>query len=231
MAKTTRKIDMGKRGSLSIALIMLIMTTLGQTEKKEERSPARKMDRLTLELTTDRWLDTPEGIELRPYSPGFSVFYMHDYPIARENLALAWGYGVSSINVHHNGTFAERNENEYVELVPLDEEIDYRKNKSTATYVDLAAEIRIRSNGERRLKLMLGARGGFLVNFHNKFKDDDETIKRKDRDHILPYHYGLTARIAIGRIGITTFYSLTEMFKEGDNTELIPVSAGILFTF
>jgi hypothetical protein len=222
---------MGKKGGLIVTLLMMIMTALGQTEKDEEIRPARKLDRFILEFTTDRWLETPEGIELRPYSPGFSVFYMYDYPVARENLSLAWGYGLSSINVHHNGTFARRNDNEYVELIPLDEEVDYRKNKSTATYVDLAAEVRIRTNGERRLKLILGARGGFLVNFHHKFKDDDETIKRKDRDHILPYHYGLTARIAIGRVGITTFYSLSEMFKEGDNTELVPISGGLFFTF
>ena len=220
---------MEKRSGLILSLF-LVSSFLFAQEKADQR-PADKLDRLILELQTDQWLEVPEGIELRPYSPGFSVFYMHDMPLLRENLSFALGYGVSSINVHHNGSLLPDSTNSFVELIELPEGTDYQKNKISASYVDLAAEFRIRTNGLRRLKLMMGARGGFLVNLHSKFKDDGATYKKRDREHALPYHVGLTARVLVGRIGLSAFYGLTPLYQSDRSTELIPVSVGFAFSF
>jgi len=218
-----------KRSGLILLFVLFCTTVIGQSEEFDPT--ADKLDRLILELQMDRWQETPDGIELRGYSPGFSVFYMHDYPLLRENLSIAWGIGVSSINVHHNGALIPDSLENFIELVPLPDGTEYKKNKTSATYLDFAAEIRVRTNGDRRLKLMLGARGGALVNLHQKFKDDETTVKIRERKFALPYHYGLTARVMFSRVGISGFYGLSTLFKDDRSTELYPVSLGIVFSF
>ncbi len=229
LAIGVKRFRMEKKSSLIFTFLLVCIGLFGQ--ESQSIRPADKLDRLILELQNDRWLDVPEEIELRDYSPGFSVFYMTDNPLLRENLSFAWGIGISSINVHHNGTLIPDSTNHHIELYPLPDGTSYRKNKTSATYLDLAAEFRIRTNGARRFKIMLGARGGALVNLHQKFKDDESTVKMRERKYALPYHYGLTARIMFSRIGVSGFYGLSTLFKHSESTELYPVSLGIVFSF
>lgn len=202
-----------------------------EKNRADERSETRNYtDRLLMELHNDRWLEYPDDIQLRDYSPGFSVFYTFDYRLVQEHISFAWGPGMSSINIHHNGVFVPDEDKEYLNLTALPDSVDYNKNKSASTYLDLMAELRFRTGWNTPMKLFVGAKAGALVNFHHKYKDDKEKVKRYDYRYALPYHFGLTARVAIGSVGVSAFYSLTPLLDGNESPELIPISAGIFFT-
>src|SRR5690554_598069 len=91
-------------------------------------------DKLVFELTNDMWLDMPDGVKLRGFSPGFKGYFFTDYTFGREsNFSFAWGFGVSFDNVHSNAVLVQEEfpNGELGEqtLTPFPEEYEYEKNK------------------------------------------------------------------------------------------------------
>ncbi len=222
--------------ALSFLCLFLISTmvfsqdsTLTQVPSTKSQKLKAKRDQFMIEFTTDGWLEMPKGVESRGYSPGFSFYSFLEKPLLKKNLGLAFGYGFSSHNVHHNAYFAQdtANTDDYLTLLPLDDSISYKKNKISSNYIDLRLELRVRTNGDRPFTFAVGGKAGVLVNVHNKFKDDDGTYKTKGMPEAQLFRYGLTARISYGKLGVNTWYSLSSFLKDNKGIELSPYSIGL----
>lgn len=189
-------------------------------------------DKFIIELTNDMWLDLPSGVEVRTPSIGFKGYFFTDYTFGRtSNVSFAWGFGVSADNVHSNAEFVQEEFEDGTTgdqiLTPFDEDYEYDKNKFTTTYLELPLELRFIAKGRNAFRFAVGFRVGYLLTDKQKIIDTRGKRKLYDFDKVTTFRYGLNARIGIGKVAVTGFYSLTPLIEEGEGTQVIPVSIGI----
>lgn len=223
---------------LLIGIFLLIAPAIfAQTEEKEETVIVRVLDRdddkLIFEITNDMWVDLPSGVSLRRFSPGFKGYFFSDYTFGENsNVSFAWGFGISADNVHSNARLVQE---EFTngdlgdqELVPYPEEYEYEKNKFVTTYLELPLELRFIAKGRSPFKFAAGFRLGYLLSDHQKIIDTDGKRKLYDFNDVATWRYGVSARIGVGKIQVTGFYSLVPLIEGSD--KVIPVSLGIALT-
>jgi hypothetical protein len=221
-------------------LILFFLGVAGYAAGQDEETVIVRVldrwdDKLVFELTNDMWLDTPDGVELRTISLGFKAYFYSDYTFGEDaNLSFAWGFGISSDNVHSNAVFVQE---EFSDgslgpqiLTPFDEEINYEKNKFETTYLELPLELRFITKGRSPFKIAAGFRVGYLLSDKQKIVDSDGKRKIFNFNDVTTWRYGVSARIGVGKIQLTGFYSLVPLIEEGKGTQVIPISVGLAFT-
>ncbi len=201
-------------------------------DKEKER-----FDRIAIDIKTDQWLETPPGISTKPYSIGVSAYLYKDIPLTKKsNFGIALGIGLSSDNIHHNGTFSTSTNNgeSFTKLVPIGNSYKTKINKLTLTYVEIPFEIRFRTMNksleERRkfnFRFYPGFKAGYMMGNHTKLVTDDTKIKVYRTPNTLFYRYGPTLRIGFNKISFIAFYSLTGIFEKGKGNELNTFSIGV----
>jgi len=191
-------------------------------------------DKIVISITNDMWLNLPDDVSLRPFSPGFKAHFFSDYAIKDGIVSFAWGLGVSSDNVHSNAVFVQESFEDGTTgdqiLVPFPEDYEYQKNKHVATYLELPIELRVITKGRSPFKFAAGFRLGYLFADHNKIIDTEGKRKFYDFENVTKFRYGLSARVGFGKIQLTGFYSLVPFIEEGKGSEVIPISVGLSFT-
>lgn len=220
---------------LVLLLAMAPVFSFAQTpEKKPMKIPrfATKQDRLLLNLNWDNWLNASEGIDVKTFrSRGFSFLFMNEKVFGEGNTAIAFGLGFSSQNVHSNAFPTYNADKSKTFLTPLS--TDYDLNKLSVNFVDAALEFRFRTNeneSRKRFKISLGIKGGILVQSHTKYEDDVVgKIKTYGIENLNKFQYGATARIGYGHWGISGYYSLVNLFKDGKGPDVVPVSIGLAY--
>jgi len=194
---------------------------------------ADKEDRLILNLNWDNWLNTSTGVDVKDFrSRGFSFLLMNEKIYGQGNFAFGLGIGFSSQNVHSNSFPTYNADGSKTYLSPIPDSIDYDLNKLSCNYIDAALELRFRTNenqAHKRFKITVGMKGGVLVQSHTKYEDGDEKVKTYDIKNLNTFQYGVTARIGYGKWGISGYYSLINLFKDGKGPDVVPVSVGISF--
>lgn len=217
--------------------LLIAPEIFAQAEEKEETVIVRILDRhddkLVFEITNDMWLDLPAGVELRGFSPGFKGYFYSDYTFGENsNFSFAWGFGVSADNVHSNAVLVQEEfpngELGEQELVAYPDEYEYEKNKFVTTYLELPVELRFITKGRSPFKIAAGFRLGYLLSDHQKIIDTDGKRKIYDFNDVTTWRYGVSARIGVGKIQVTGFYSLVPLIEDSDS--VIPVSVGIALT-
>jgi hypothetical protein len=194
-----------------------------------------KQDRLVLDINLDNWNKSPDGVEVKTWrSRGVNIMFTDEKQFGAGNVAFAWGIGFSSQNFHTNGELMQdiNADSSYFSPARLDT-INYDLNKLSLNYLDIPLELRFRTNANakgNRLKLALGFKLGVLLNAHTKFDDGDTKVKTYHLKNIPDLHYGLTARLGFGHIGVSYFMSLTTLFNEGEGKKIFPYSIGLSFT-
>ena len=196
-----------------------------------------RFDRIAIDIKSDQWLHTPKYIYTKWYSIGVAAYLYKDIPLnEKSNLAFAFGVGVSSDNIHHNGTFVTTTiaNKKYTDLIPYDKEFKPSINKITLNYIDVPFELRFRtmnkSREERRkfnFRFYPGFKVGYMLGNHTKLVTPATKIKVYRTANVLPYRYGPTLRIGFNKISFVAFYSLTGIFESGKGVELNTFSIGI----
>ena len=219
-----------------------------------DKNDPERMDRWVFDITYNNWLTLPDGIKVKPYSIGWNVARYYDFPINKSAFGVAFGYGYSMHNVHHNGEFIDvvdpTSGDTYTSLVPLDPNYKYWRNKIVFNYVEAPFELRIRTKKRRKkardesgnkvetgevggqFRFYPGFKVGWLFNVHTTVRDTEGKYKEYNFHNANRLRYGATLRIGYGRINIFGFYSLTNAFKDGQGDELQPFSVGLsILTF
>jgi hypothetical protein len=193
-----------------------------------------KQDRFVLDINLDNWDKAPAKVDVKGFrSRGVNLMFLDERPFGKGHVAFAWGLGFSSQNFHTNAFYQESATIDSSYFIPIPDSVDYDVNKLSLNYIDLPLELRFRTNANakgKRLKLSAGFKIGVLINAHTKF--DDGSVKRKEHHltNIPDWHYGLTARLGFGNIGVSCFYSLTKLFNDGEGMEITPYSIGLSIT-
>lgn len=219
--------------TLGLALLFSLSALLSFSQDKSSPrtlidAPATQ-DRFIIELHNDMFLETPPGMDVRPWSPGINAYVMYDYAFTEESvLSFAWGYGFSSFNIHCNGQFQRDNTpEEYVRFIPFPENYSWDKNKFSANYLEIPVEFRLRTKHQSPFKISLGGKVGYLVNIHTKTIDEDGKRKFYQLPEINKLRYGATAKIGVGRWSLFGFYSVSPFLNEGEGVPLNAFTAGI----
>jgi hypothetical protein len=219
----------------NIFLISLFIFTTSFIFAQTEVTRYYDKDQLGIELLSIQWLTPPEGVEIEPYSNAFNLQYMVTLVGKNSNVAIAMGVGLLTENYHLNA-LPVKQANE-LELVPIDNEIDYQRNKIRLLTLELPLELRIRSNKNSRnkhWKLYLGGKAGYKVQSMHKYIGENpvytgDNLKQKTYNlrYTEPLSYGVTARLGYGQFFISGYYSFTNHFQNNKGPELVPFMVGI----
>ncbi len=101
--------------------------------------------------------------------------------------------------------------------IPLLVELQFPFGSSNKFYINAGAYAGL--NVYSKLKFIYSLSG-------NKIKSKENIAKM-----VMPYHYGLTARIGIDQIQLYANYSLSPIFRDAQNPQLYPVSVGLHINF
>jgi hypothetical protein len=222
------------RKNLFLLIVFFISVYLVSAQDKEPiKIPkiGKKEDRLILNLNWDNWINAPQGLEVKGFrSRGFSFLLMNEKIFGNGNFTIGSGIGFSSQNVHSNVFPSYNPDGSYTFLSPVSG--DYDLNKLSCNFIDAAVEFRFRTNeneSQKRFKISLGMKAGYLVQSHTKYEDSNGKVKLYGIKNLNKFQYGPTARIAYGTWGISGYYSLVNLFKDGKGPDEVPVSVGISF--
>ena len=224
-----------KRNLLVLSALFLFSSLAFAQDKEPVRIPkfGQKEDRLVLNFTWDNWANASSGIKVKGFrSRGFSFLMMNEKILGKGNVAIGFGLGFSSQNVHSNTFPTYSPDGSHTFLSPISG--DYDLNKLSCNFVDAALELRLRTNQnekEKRFKVSLGIKGGYLVQSHTKYEGGNGKIKTYDIQNLSKFQFGPTARISYGNWGVNGYYSLVNLFKDGKGPEIVPVSMGISLGF
>lgn len=96
-------------------------------------------------------------------------------------------------------------------------EVNYRKNILTSTYLRAPLTFEWRSNKNRngdRLKIAFGPMTGILLKGSQRLKSDEQGKQKfKDNYNLQSFQYGGFVRIGYGSMGIFTKYYVNDMFE------------------
>ncbi len=220
-----------------ILIFVLTSSALFAQDRKPMKVPkiVGKQDKLLVNFTWDNWLNTTTGVDIKGFrSRGFSFLLMNEKVYGQGNFAVAWGLGFSSQNIHSNTFPTYNDDGTKTYLHPIPDSVNYDLNKLSCNYLDAALEFRIRTNENengKRFKVSAGIKGGYLVQSHTKFETDDLKQKTYNIKNLNNFQYGITARINYGKWGVSGYYSLMNLFKDGKGPDVVPVSVAISIAF
>ncbi|MFH2095761.1 MAG: outer membrane beta-barrel protein [Bacteroidota bacterium] len=199
-------------------------------------------EHLLLNIFENYWLNASPDMEIKPGSVSTGLTWYLVVLGKKSNVSFNLGYGFTSQSIKSNIILTTDSLKNTVFNSTILDTTDYRINKFSASYLDIPVEIRFRTNPNKRQRnfsLALGFRVGLLVQSYSKYYGDEfrfplsnEEVKFKEYKtrNILPYHYGIQARIGYGKFYLFGSYYLTGVFKKGKGPEVIPVNFGFGFT-
>ena len=234
-----------KKGLLFLsAFIISGMTVWAQTPTSpvEPAKPVKtikkpkRQDQIMLDLHASQIL-RQQGQEVKNkwYAYGFTFQLMWDQPIKKSPVALAGGIGISNDNYFLNRKVTR---DATTGTVFADFTESYKRYKFTTTYIEIPVELRFRIQPERRntFKINLGFKVGYLLGAKTKYVGAGYnygvyTDKVKIKEYNIPgidyFKYGVYARLAYSRYGVTVNYQLSEVFRQGRGPDgWHPISIG-----
>ncbi|REJ80848.1 MAG: PorT family protein [Bacteroidetes bacterium] len=220
---------------LIFCVLFLVNINVSGQEKKTATKLYSPNDNFILFFNWDNWNDMPSNVETAGFrSRGFAFLFMNDKQNSKGKLGFAYGFGMSSHNVHSNAFPGPDSTGNKTELMVIPDSVKYDLNKLSLNYIDAAIEFRFHSpigSKGKKFKISLGFKGGLLVQSHTKFKNKDDKIKTYDIDNLSSIQYGPTFRIGYSRVGISGYYGLSNVFKDNKGPDMTPYSVGIALTF
>lgn len=219
--------------------LIIILLIQGLHPLQAADSPLTKIPkaegRLIMNITLDQYLNGPKELEINlGKSRGFSFMFMGETKLAGQHVKLGWGLGLNSHNVRHNSFIVYNADKSKTNFSPIADSVDYDKNKLSLNYFTHALELRFATNANKKdhkFFLHTGLMGGFLIQSHTKFKDDDGKTKEHRIRNLNKYQYGPYARLGYANIACYGYYSLVEVFKADKGPSLTPMSFGVSLVF
>ncbi len=222
--------------SLIVMAHLMISTILAQNVELNESVPKTKMrpsDHIVVSLFTDAWSGLPDNMDTYFINRGIAFDYLQELPLGKSNFSIAAGLGLSSHNLYSDNIYEWNIENNNYYFVPIQTDADYKNNKLSLNYINVPVEFRFRTrNLPKTFRIHAGIKGGYLINAHTKYFGDNEQgreikTKEKSLENIESFLLGLNGRIGYGRINVSAFMSLTEIFKDNNAQDAEFISLGL----
>jgi hypothetical protein len=161
------------------------------------------------------------------------------------NLFLEWGLGLSWYNFKfQNDDTMLQKDDDGVQFVTDTRDVNHRKSKLTATYINASFVPVLDFGGHSRkprmwdgygssFRIGVGPYVGYRISSRSKlvYKDDGNLEKEKNRDSFYLSNIRYGARLQLGFHGTDLFfnYDLNELFAEGKGPKLNAFSFGVIF--
>jgi hypothetical protein len=161
------------------------------------------------------------------------------------NLFLEWGLGLSWYNFKfQNDDVMMQKDDSGVQFITDLREVDHRKSKLTATYINASFVPVLDFGGHSRkprmwdgygssFRIGIGPYAGYRIASRSKlvYKNDGDLEKEKERNNYYLNNFRYGARLQLGFHGTDLFfnYDLNELFAEGKGPKLNAFSFGIIF--
>lgn len=222
--------------SLIVIGLVIISTVSAQDVAFNDEVPRTKMrpaDHIVVSLFTDVWSGLPDNMDTYLINRGIAFDYLQELPLGTSNFSIAAGLGLSSHNLYSNHTYEWNGENNNFDFIPISSDTDYNNNKISLNYINIPVELRFRTrNLPKTFRIHAGVKGGYLINAHTKYFGDNAQgreikIKQKSLDNIEPFLLGLNGRIGYGRVNVSAFMSLTQLFRENNAQDAEFLSLGL----
>ena len=221
---------------LNILFLIITLPVFSQNEDTIKPTKYFASDQIVYELNNNYWLNLPPKVRINNISLSSNIYLM--FPIIGKfsNVSLALGLGVGSGSVRNNSLPVDSAGITRFYVIP--DSIKYSHNKFVTTYLEAPLEIRFMTNPDyknRSYKLTIGGKFGYLVGKHYKYNgydylsDTEEKIKFKifRVKNLMPYRYGVYARIGYGKFALSGFYALSTLFEENKGPEVVPLTFGL----
>jgi len=173
-------------------------------------------DRMIIEINRTSWTGAPSNIRPNWRSLGLNFAFMFDKPIGRSSFSFGYGLGIFSHNYHSNADFIYKldSTNTTVTTVLQPKTIPYKTNSYNEKILEIPLEIRFRSKTDRKFKMELGFKGGYVINDFRKMVDGDGKIRVYNTQNINHLRYGVNFRIGVEQICLTACYYVSEVFQK-----------------
>lgn len=184
-------------------------------------------------LTLNRWLDEPNNMIQRTYSPGFDFSLLWSTKNMEKehgnfSFHFAMGVGFSSFNLHNNGEFYNEIDAQTDEMTlkfrPYPDGYSYSRNNISMNYLEVPIEFVIEEKRSMP-SIHIGAKFGYLLGMHSRLKDGTGKYKRYIFANTEWYRYGAYIRLFFKNIGIGAFYGMNSGL--GDFPDMRPLSISI----
>jgi hypothetical protein len=121
-------------------------------------------------------------------------------------------------------------------LDTVQENIDFKKNRFSSTYLRVPLSFQIRTNDDQKgnkMYFVFGPEIGFLVNGKTKQVSDERGKEKvKDDFNLNPFRYGAFARLGYDDFGIYVKYYNTDVFADNQGPkDLKNLNFGIMIGF
>lgn len=215
-----------------IILVLAAISILSTALYAQEKTKMRPKDRLIVGIFTDIWSGLPETMNTNTINRGITVDYLQEFPISTSNFSIAAGVGFAGHNLYSDNVY-ERFIDKH-DFKPISEELDYN-NKLSLNYLNIPLEFRYRTRyTPKTIRIHAGLKAGLLINAHTKYSGDDpgepsRETKRKEAklDNIESFVLGFHSRIGYGRVNLSTFIPIGNIFNDNDATDASFVSFGL----
>lgn len=226
--------------------IALIFTTLAFSALAQENlkgtfnsdfSTFKKFS-IGTDFTYDFWLDQPDEMgDKTRFNRSSSFFITYNIRLKNSGFYFCPGLGMNFRNIY-SSAFPQQDSTTDIRYEPIPDGIDYKKSKTTLSYVELPLELRY---SYKRFQVGIGLKislnvGGTAKYKGDKFTTDDITgtltgdqVKQKwnsipGRE---PWQFGAQLRVGYSWIHAYAYYGFSNAFKSSTNIKMHPVSVGI----
>lgn len=197
----------------------------------EEGSPAR-FDHLSFNINYNNWIHDIEDLTTKPVSLGFDIGIYKDLPIAYSGkISFAYAFNYSFNNVHHDGDISYTTDSitNSLHTTIVKSNSQFRRNKLTTHYFEIPLEFRFRRIAKTKIRFYAGFKGGVLLGIHSTRITKETKYKQYRLKNALPYRYGPTLKVGIGKINIYGFYAMSPLFEEGKGDAINQFTVGLTF--
>jgi hypothetical protein len=251
-----------KRFSAIISILFIVVSSANAQNRlqiKSGRDSLRsvRQDLLIMNFNWNGWMNQPDGMDVSPFSRGFEIKAMADFPLGKSNFSLAAGLGLSLENIFTNAFLKKELGVDSLYFSSINEVInpeanaanprDWNRYKLATTIIELPIEVRFRANPRRRntFKFTAGFKIGFVIDSHEKYVGPDYRFDSEgaqsnlsgnltqityDLPGINRLRYAAYGRVGYGRVALTFQYGIQPFFQSGWHVqEATPISVGISF--
>ncbi len=219
---------------IQLIITVILFATIGYSLNAQVLSEsAKRKVTVGVDVFTDIWMKSPDGVNLRTIHQGATGFAMYNFQLAESISYLSIGLGIRNHNIYSDSRI-EDVDGDTIKMIPIPANVNYKRSKINLVYLDLPIEFKMRFNSG--FKLGIGFKGGWLIDSKEKYVGDKTSVgpkvkeKYKDISHLETYTYGATLRLGYKSFNLYAYYQFSEFFKKGLGPELQPLSVGLTIT-
>ncbi len=196
------------------------------------KSPAS--DFLMIHIQNEFWLDKPDSVDKRGYSPSFGLYVNKDFGINSSHFSASIGLGISSSNVFfwHDQSLYFKDTSE--QLLFLDTVRTHEKYKYSTAWIEVPIEFRYFGNLTNRnkgFKAAFGMKVANLLGARTKEVYSENGIEYKEKFYSKRFaeKWRLTPymRLGWGNFSVMASYQLTSVFSLDAGPTVFPFSVGL----